>query len=65
MLASSVLDAAVLTDAVSGYDESDPTSVNLPPLQLAAFLALNKDVKGLRVGVPQEYTTRIYLCMMV
>ncbi len=49
----SARDAAILMQAIAGHDPLDSTSVDTPvPDYLAA---LTGDVKGLRVGVPDEY----------
>ena len=48
-----VADAALLLGTVSGYDPRDSTSVNAPVPDYGA--ALRGDVRGLRIGVPQEY----------
>ncbi|HEY63027.1 MAG TPA: Asp-tRNA(Asn)/Glu-tRNA(Gln) amidotransferase subunit GatA [Caldilineae bacterium] len=49
-----VVDAAILLQAIAGHDPRDSTSMDLPvPDYLAALKA--PDVRGLRVGVPQEY----------
>jgi aspartyl-tRNA(Asn)/glutamyl-tRNA(Gln) amidotransferase subunit A len=46
-------DAARVLQVIAGYDSNDSTSANLPvPNYLSA---LNKNVKGLRVGIPKEY----------
>ena len=48
-----VEDAAILLQAIAGYDASDSTSVNCPvPDYLAA---IQEDVKGMRVGMPKEF----------
>lgn len=50
-----VEDAALLLEAISGHDTHDSTSLDIP---VPAFSkALNKDVKGLRVGVIKELLT--------
>jgi aspartyl-tRNA(Asn)/glutamyl-tRNA(Gln) amidotransferase subunit A len=51
--ARSVLDAALVFEAISGYDPRDSTSapVEVPDVRKA----VGRDLKGLRVGVPQEY----------
>ncbi len=51
--ARNVTDAAQLLNIIAGYDKRDSTSWNadVPDYQHA----LNKDVKGLKIGVPQEY----------
>ncbi|HSP55428.1 MAG TPA: Asp-tRNA(Asn)/Glu-tRNA(Gln) amidotransferase subunit GatA [Dehalococcoidia bacterium] len=51
--ARSVLDAALVFQAISGYDPRDSTSapVEVPDVRKT----VGRDLKGLRVGVPQEY----------
>lgn len=48
-----VADCAALLGAVAGYDPRDSTSLDAPVPDYEA--ALTGDVRGLRVGVPQEY----------
>jgi len=50
-----VTDCAALFQVVAGYDERDSTSINAPVPDYEA--ALTGDIKGLKVGVPQEYFT--------
>lgn len=51
--ARTVLDAALLHEAIAGHDEMDSTSINAPvPLVVAA--AKRADVKGIRIGVIKE-----------
>jgi len=52
-LARNVRDCALLLSALSGHDSRDSTSVDLPSKDYATFL--EEDVKGLRIGVPQEF----------
>jgi aspartyl-tRNA(Asn)/glutamyl-tRNA(Gln) amidotransferase subunit A len=52
-LAKDVTDAALLLQAIAGYDPLDSTSMDAPVPNYVA--ALGSDVKGLRVGVPREY----------
>ncbi|MCL7454954.1 MAG: Asp-tRNA(Asn)/Glu-tRNA(Gln) amidotransferase subunit GatA [Anaerolineae bacterium] len=52
-LARTVSDAALLLGTIAGYDPRDSTSVDVPVAGYAA--ALTGDVRGLRIGVPQEY----------
>jgi aspartyl-tRNA(Asn)/glutamyl-tRNA(Gln) amidotransferase subunit A len=54
-LARTVLDAALLHEAMSGYDWRDSTSVDapVPPVVTAARQA---DVSGLRIGVVAEFS---------
>jgi aspartyl-tRNA(Asn)/glutamyl-tRNA(Gln) amidotransferase subunit A len=53
-LAGSVADAALLTSGIAGYDAADSTSVPLAVPDYSA--ALNNDVKGLKIGIPKEYS---------
>ncbi len=53
MFGRTVMDTAVLFQAVAGYDKRDSTSLNIPVPDAAA--ALTGDIKGLRVGAPKEY----------
>jgi aspartyl-tRNA(Asn)/glutamyl-tRNA(Gln) amidotransferase subunit A len=52
-MARTVEDAAILLQAMSGFDERDSTSAERPVPAFAA--ALGKGVKGLRIGIPAEY----------
>ncbi len=46
-------DCALLLECISGYDAKDSTSINVdvPPYSKN----LNKDIKGLKIGIPKEY----------
>ena len=48
-----VEDAAILLNAISGHDEKDSTSVNLPKKDYTQNLV--KDVSKLKIGVPKEF----------
>src|SRR5574344_1719635 len=50
--ARSVEDAAALLEVISGYDEKDSTSLNLPVEHYSAYL--NSDIKGKKIGVVKE-----------
>ncbi|HEX5415568.1 MAG TPA: amidase family protein, partial [Chloroflexota bacterium] len=52
-LAKDVTDAALMLGAIAGADPNDSTSLPWPVPDYAA--GLDRDVKGLRVGVPREY----------
>ncbi len=52
-LTRSVLDAAILLQAIAGYDAQDATSVDRPVPALMA--AIKRGPRSLRVGVPREY----------
>ena len=52
-LTKNVADCAVLLEAIAGYDSSDSTSV---PKDVPDYTAaLQKGLKGVRVGIPVEY----------
>ena len=48
-----VYDCALVMNAIAGYDSRDSTSVPYPTPDYTAFLT--PDLKGLRLGIPQEY----------
>ncbi len=50
-----VRDSAILMNIISGYDEKDSTSANIPTPDYTK--ALVNDIKGLKVGIPKEYFT--------
>ncbi len=52
-MAKDVRDCAILLKAIAGHDPMDSTSANLPVPDYEA--ALTGEVKGLRIGIPQEY----------
>ena len=52
-IARSVEDCAILLNCICGHDRLDSTSVDM---KNPDFLeSLNKDIKGLRIGLPDEY----------
>jgi aspartyl-tRNA(Asn)/glutamyl-tRNA(Gln) amidotransferase subunit A len=52
-ITKSVEDNAYVLQKISGYDKRDSTSANMDvPDYLSA---LNKDIKGMKIGVPKEY----------
>ena len=52
-LTRTVKDAAIMLGAMAGYDSKDSTYVNRPVPDYEA--SLTGDIRGLRVGVPDEY----------
>ncbi len=48
-----VKDSAILLNIISGHDEKDSTSANLPKKDYTK--ALKNDIKGLKIGVPKQY----------
>mgnify|MGYP006287947555 CR=1 FL=1 len=53
VLARSAADAAVLLQAMAGFDPRDSTSAEAPVPDYAA--TLGDDIAGLRIGLPREY----------
>ena len=51
--ARTVLDTALLHEAIAGHDERDSTSINAPVPQIVAA-AKRLDVKGMKIGVIKE-----------
>ena len=52
-IAKTVEDAAILLRSMSGHDPKDSTSLDIEVPNFASFVG--KPVKGLRIGVPDEY----------
>jgi aspartyl-tRNA(Asn)/glutamyl-tRNA(Gln) amidotransferase subunit A len=52
-LARTVADAAIVLGVISGHDPRDSTSVPVPVPPFA--LALEGDIRGLKLGLPREY----------
>lgn len=52
-IAHTAEDCAMLLSAMAGFDERDSTSIERPPEDFS--LALQNDIKGLKIGVPREY----------
>ena len=52
-ITKNVSDCARLLGIIAGFDQRDSTSVNLPVPDYAT--TLKKDIKGLKIGIPDEY----------
>jgi aspartyl-tRNA(Asn)/glutamyl-tRNA(Gln) amidotransferase subunit A len=52
-LALTTRDCAQVLNVIAGHDEHDSTSAQVPVPDFTA--ALNRDMKGLRIGIPKEY----------
>lgn len=52
-IAASVADAAVVLQAIAGYDATDITSTDIPVADYVS--GLQEDARSLRVGVPRKY----------
>ena len=53
-IAKTVKDSAILLDSMAGYDAKDSTSLNVDNGDWVA--SCEKSIKGLRIGIPKEYT---------
>ena len=53
-IAKTVKDAAILLESMAGYDAKDSTSLNIDVPKWSQ--ACGQSVKGLRIGIPAEYT---------
>lgn len=53
IMTSTAEDAAILLNAMAGFDERDSTSVNLPVPDYTS--TLNDSLQGLRIGLPKEF----------
>ncbi|NJB69449.1 aspartyl-tRNA(Asn)/glutamyl-tRNA(Gln) amidotransferase subunit A [Desulfobaculum xiamenense] len=54
-LTRTVPDAALMLSVIAGHDQRDSTSVDCPVPDYAAAIAARADLKGLRIGMPEEY----------
>ncbi len=53
VMTKTVRDAAIMLEAISGYDAKDSTSANVEVPNFEN--AITGDIKGLKIGIPQEY----------
>ncbi|MBU5688300.1 MAG: Asp-tRNA(Asn)/Glu-tRNA(Gln) amidotransferase subunit GatA [Candidatus Aenigmarchaeota archaeon] len=53
VIAKEVFDVAFMFSIIAGYDPLDSTSQKLPEEDFTKYL--DKDVKGMKIGVPKEY----------
>ncbi len=53
-IAKTVKDSAILLESMSGYDPKDSTSIDAPVPDWVS--ACGASIKGLRIGIPKEYT---------
>ena len=56
-LANSVEDAAIVLNAIAGFDVQDPTSLDIPVPDFTAGVGAN--IKGLRIGVDSNYNAQV------
>jgi len=52
-MTKTVSDSAIMLEAMSGFDEKDSTSINKKKEKYSENL--NKNIKGLKIGIPKEY----------
>jgi amidase len=52
-MARTVADAALMFDAIAGFDPQDPTSLNEPPSKV--LVQIDQGVKNLRIGLDRGY----------
>ena len=52
-LTKDVTDSAIVLNLIAGHDKMDSTSINIPKVDYTS--ALVNDVKGMKIGVPEEY----------
>ncbi|RST76479.1 aspartyl/glutamyl-tRNA amidotransferase subunit A [Siminovitchia acidinfaciens] len=52
-MTKTVRDAAILLEAIAGYDRKDPASANIPAEKYSDFLS--EDIKGVVIGINEEY----------
>ncbi|OMP68740.1 Asp-tRNA(Asn)/Glu-tRNA(Gln) amidotransferase GatCAB subunit A [Domibacillus epiphyticus] len=52
-MTKTVTDAAIMLEAIAGYDPNDPTTINVPVQKYTQFL--KEDIKGLVIGVEENY----------
>lgn len=56
-MANSVEDAALVLNAIAGFDIQDPTSLDIPVPDFTA--GIGKDLAGLRIGVDANYNAQV------
>ncbi|MCX7794244.1 MAG: Asp-tRNA(Asn)/Glu-tRNA(Gln) amidotransferase subunit GatA [Thermodesulfovibrionales bacterium] len=52
-ITKTVYDSALIMNFISGHDPKDSTSAPYPPKDFTSLLG--KDIKGIRIGIPEEY----------
>ena len=55
-LARTVADAAIMFDAIAGFDPQDPTSLNEPPPNVLS--QIGQGIKNLRIGLDRTYALK-------
>jgi len=56
-LAGSVEDAALVLNAIAGYDIEDPTSLNIAAEDFTG--GIGREIKGLRIGIDANYNAQV------
>jgi aspartyl-tRNA(Asn)/glutamyl-tRNA(Gln) amidotransferase subunit A len=52
-LTKTVEDSAIVLNAIAGHDEKDSTSLNMAKVDYTQ--GIDRDIKGMKIGVPKEY----------
>ena len=56
-IANSVEDAAIVLNAIAGFDGQDPTSIDMPVPDYTA--GIGKEIKGLKIGIDATYNAQV------
>lgn len=56
-LARTVADAAIMFDAIAGFDPQDPTSLNEPPSNVLG--QIGQSIKNVRIGLDRTYALKV------
>jgi aspartyl-tRNA(Asn)/glutamyl-tRNA(Gln) amidotransferase subunit A len=52
-MTKTVTDAAIIMEAIAGYDKNDPTTIDVPKVLYTDYLS--EDIKGLVIGIDEDY----------
>jgi amidase len=55
-LARTVVDAAIMFDAIAGFDPQDPTSLNEPPANVR--VQIDQGIRNMRIGLDRTYALK-------
>ncbi len=56
LIARTVADAAIMFDAIAGFDPQDPTSLNEPPSNVLG--QIEQGIKNVRIGLDRTYALK-------
>ncbi|MDD4519927.1 MAG: Asp-tRNA(Asn)/Glu-tRNA(Gln) amidotransferase subunit GatA [Alphaproteobacteria bacterium] len=57
VVARTIEDVAKVLEVMAGHDEFDSTSLNMPVPEFSKML--DKNIKGMKIGIPKEYTEMV------